>query len=38
MTKPLALDLIEDNLKHVNYIQVIGRCRTAAEAITILQN
>ncbi|WP_295794796.1 LytTR family DNA-binding domain-containing protein [Mucilaginibacter sp.] len=35
--EPLALDLIEDNLKHVNYIQVVGRCRTAAEAITILQ-
>lgn len=35
--EPLALDLIEDNLKHVNYIQVAGRCRTAAEAITILQ-
>jgi two-component system LytT family response regulator len=35
--EPLALDLIEDNLKHVNYIQVIGRCRTAAEAMAILQ-
>lgn len=35
--EPLALDLIEDNLKHVNYIQVVDRCRTAAEAITILQ-
>jgi len=35
--EPLALDLIEDNLKHVNYIQVVGRCRTAAEAITVLQ-
>ncbi|MGZ3871294.1 MAG: LytR/AlgR family response regulator transcription factor [Mucilaginibacter sp.] len=35
--EPLALDLIEDNLKHVNYIQVVGRCRTAAEAISILQ-
>jgi len=35
--EPLALDLIEDNLKHVNYIQVVDRCRTAAEAIAILQ-
>ncbi|MDB4920710.1 LytTR family DNA-binding domain-containing protein [Mucilaginibacter sp.] len=36
--EPLALDLTEDNLKHVNYIQVVGRCRTAAEAISILQS
>jgi two-component system LytT family response regulator len=35
--EPLALDLTEDNLKHINYIQVVGRCRTAAEAIAILQ-
>jgi len=33
----LALDLLEDSLKHVNYIQVVGRCRTAAEAIILLQ-
>jgi DNA-binding LytR/AlgR family response regulator len=36
--EPLALNLIEDNLKHVNYIQVIGKCRTAAEALCILQS
>jgi two-component system, LytTR family, response regulator len=35
--EPLALDLLEDSLKHVNYIQVVGRCRTAAEAIILLQ-
>lgn len=35
--EPLALDLVEDNLKYVNYIQVAGRCRTAAEAMVILQ-
>lgn len=34
----LALDLLEDNLKHVNYMQVAGRCRTAGEAILFLQN
>jgi len=34
----LALDLLEDNLKHVNYLQVAGRCRTAGEAILFLQN
>lgn len=36
--EPLALDLIEDNLKHVNYIQVVARCHTAGEAIIALQN
>jgi DNA-binding LytR/AlgR family response regulator len=35
--EPLALDLIEDNLKQVNYIQVIGKCRTAAGALALLQ-
>jgi DNA-binding LytR/AlgR family response regulator len=35
--EPLALDLIEDNLKHVNYIQVAGRCRNAGEALLLLQ-
>lgn len=34
----LALDLLEDNLKHVNYMQVAGRCRTAGEALLFLQN
>jgi two-component system LytT family response regulator len=33
----LALDLMEDNLKHVNYIQVVARCRTAGEAMIVLQ-
>jgi two-component system LytT family response regulator len=36
--EPLAIDLLEDNLKHVNYIQVAGRCRTAGEAIILLQS
>jgi two-component system LytT family response regulator len=36
--EPLALDLIEDNLKHVNYIQVAGRCHTAGEALIMLQS
>ena len=34
----LALDLIEDNLKQVNYISVVGRCRTAGEALIMLQS
>lgn len=36
--EPLALDLIEDNLKQVNYIQIAGRCRTAGEALIMLQS
>ena len=35
--EPLALDLLEDSLKHVNYIQVVGQCRTASDAIALLQ-
>ncbi|WP_258139201.1 LytR/AlgR family response regulator transcription factor [Mucilaginibacter phenanthrenivorans] len=35
--EPLALDLVEDNLKQVNYIRVVGRCRTASEALALLQ-
>lgn len=35
--EPLALDLLEDNLKNANYIQVVGRCRSAGEALIILQ-
>jgi len=35
--EPLALNLIEDNLKHVNYIQVAGRCHTAAEALLMME-
>jgi DNA-binding LytR/AlgR family response regulator len=36
--EPLALDLIEDNLKQVNYIQVAGRCHTAGEALILMQS
>ncbi len=35
--EPLALDLLEDSLKHVNYIQVVAQCRTASDALTLLQ-
>ncbi len=35
--EPLALDLLEDNLKHVNNIQVVARCRNAGEAIIAMQ-
>ena len=33
----LALGLMEDNLRHVPDIIVVGRCRTASEALTILR-
>ena len=36
--EPLSLDLLEDNLKQVNYIQVVGRCRTAGEALLMMQS
>jgi len=36
--EPLALQLMEDNLKDVSYIKIIGRCRTAADALTIMQH
>lgn len=36
--EPLALDLIEDNLKSVNYIQVAGRCQNAGEALLLMQS
>ena len=34
--EPSSLDLMEDNLKQVNYIQVAGRCRSSAEALHTL--
>ena len=36
--EPLALDLLEDNLRQVDYIQVAGKARNAAEALRILRN
>ncbi|HZX57716.1 MAG TPA: response regulator, partial [Mucilaginibacter sp.] len=36
--EPLALNLIEDNLKHVNYIQIAGRCHNAGEALLTMQS
>ena len=35
--EPLSLDLIEDNLKQVNYIYVAGKCRNAGEAILLME-
>ncbi|MDB5008176.1 MAG: yehT 6 [Mucilaginibacter sp.] len=36
--EPLSIDLLEDNLKHIDYIHVAGRCRTANEALALLQS
>jgi DNA-binding LytR/AlgR family response regulator len=35
--EPLALDLLEDNISMVPYLQLVGKCSNAFEAITILQ-
>lgn len=34
--EPLALGLMEDNLRHVNDMVIVGRCRTAAEALNVM--
>lgn len=36
--EPLALDLIEDNLRQVGYIHVAAKCRNAADALHVLHN
>jgi len=35
--EPLALDLLEDNIKQVPYLELVGRCRNAFEAIQLIQ-
>jgi two-component system LytT family response regulator len=36
--EPLALELLEDNIKLVDRLQLVARCRSAAQAIQILQD
>ncbi len=36
--EPLALDLLEDNIKQVPFLQLIKRCKNAFEAMDIFQN
>lgn len=36
--EPLALDLLEDNIKNIPFLQLEGRCKTATEALTVIQN
>jgi DNA-binding LytR/AlgR family response regulator len=33
----LALDLLEDNIRHVSFLELAGRCRNGFEAMEILQ-
>lgn len=35
--EPLALDLLEDNISQVPYLQLVGKCRNALEALKFLQ-
>lgn len=36
--EPLALDLIEDNIKQVPFLNLVGVCKNALEAAEIIQN
>jgi two-component system, LytTR family, response regulator len=36
--EPLALDLLEDNIRQIPYLKLIAKCKNAIEAIQLLQN
>jgi DNA-binding LytR/AlgR family response regulator len=36
--EPLALELLEDNISNLPYLQLVGRCSNAMEAMKILQS
>ena len=35
--EPLALDLLEDNISQIPYLEFVGRCRNAFEAMELMQ-
>ena len=35
--EPLALDLLEDNIRQIPYLEFVGRCRNAFEAMELMQ-
>jgi len=35
--EPLALDLLEDNISQVPYLQLVGKCSNAMEALEVMQ-
>lgn len=35
--EPLALDLLEDNIQQIPYLEFVGRCRNAFEAMELMQ-
>lgn len=35
--EPLALDLLEDNIRQVPYLQLVAKCRNALEAIEVMR-
>ena len=36
--EPLALDLLEDNIRQIPFLEFVGRCRNAFEAIELIQS
>lgn len=36
--EPLALDLLEDNIRQIPYLKLVAKCRNAIEATQMLQN
>jgi DNA-binding LytR/AlgR family response regulator len=36
--EPLALDLLEDNIRRIPYLKLVAKCKNVADAIQLLQN